>query len=512
MKTLGIVLLSFLLFILLSVFGLAFTVNQIVLSPSFITGVVNDINFSQTARDILEEQEPNLDEDLPQELVDAIFDTLDQIEPVLKENFNIAVRDTYDYVLGKANAPYLQEILGDSFMNAQFVESVLEKIDLSRIIDEAMKEQTTSSGEPEDALQKSLLATFDKLEPTIKKQVAAASDPAFKYLLGQTQTINLKNILRQNILNKEFLTEMINAVDITSIMRDVTGDELGMELPQGIKLSSTEVDQIIVAAEPAIKKGLISAADPIADYLLGIRASFSITIPWDTVSVAAKSIVKRAFLRQLPPELATATPAQIDQAYEIYWASAQSSLPTSFDLDSTMLGEDISQSIDDGLNSAQDELTSARDYINEASIDMEEALNEARPFIRMFQMAYWGLIILILLVIGGIILIHRSVRGATRDLGINFLVYGAINLIGVLILKNTIGKPEFIQRFVEGDIPDSVWNIISPVIQRLTQPLFVLTLACTIIGVALLVVSFVYPKREPVEPIVETNQLPPQSP
>ena len=202
MKTLGIVLLSFLLFILLSVFGLAFTINQIALTPGFITGVVKDIAFSQTARDILEDQESNLDEDLPQELVDAIFDTLDQIELVLKENFNIAVRDTYDYVLGKANAPNLQEILGDSFMNAQFVESVLEKIDLSRIVDEAMKEHTTSSGEPEDTLEKSLLTTLDKLEPTIKKKVVAASDPIFKYLLSQTQTINLKNVLRQNVLNK----------------------------------------------------------------------------------------------------------------------------------------------------------------------------------------------------------------------------------------------------------------------------------------------------------------------
>jgi hypothetical protein len=512
MKTLGIVLLSFLLFILLSVFGLAFTINQIALTPGFITGVVKDIAFSQTARDILEEQESNLDEDLPQELVDAIFDTLDQIEPVLKENFNIAVRDTYDYVLGKANAPNLQEILGDSFMNTQFVESVLEKIDLSRIIDEAMKEQTASSREPEDALEKSLLTTLDKLEPTIKKKVVATSDPIFKYLLSQTQTINLKNVLRQNILNKEFLTEMINAVDFASIAKDVMGDQLDIELPQGIKLSSGEVDQIIAVLEPAIKKGLISAADPIADYLLGIRSSVRITIPWDTVSVATKSIVKQAFLRQLPPELATATPAQIDQAYDIYWASAQSSIPTNFDLDSTILGEDFTQSIDDALTSAQDELTNARDSINEAGIDMEEGLNEARPYIKMFQMAYWGLILLILLVIGGIILIHRSVRGATRDLGINFLVYGGLNLIGVLILKTTIGRPEFIQRFIEGDIPDSVWNVISPVIQRLTQPIFIFTLACTIIGVALLVVSFVYPKREPIEPIVETSQPPPQSP
>jgi hypothetical protein len=308
------------------------------------------------------------------------------------------------------------------------------------------------------------------------------------------------------------MTEMINALDVKSITEDIVGDQLDMVLPQGIKLNSDEVDQIMVAVEPALKMGMISAADPIADYLLGIRPSFSITIPWDTAAVSTKSIVKQAFLRQLPPELATATTAQIDQAYDIYWASAQSSIPTIFYLDSTILGEDISQSIDDGLNSAQDALTSARDSINEATIDMEEALNEVQPFIRLFQIAYWGLIVLILLVIGGVVLIHRSVRGATRDLGINFLVYGAINLIGMLILKNIIGKPEFIRSIVEGEIPDSTFDVISPVIQRLTQPLFIFALVCTIIGVALLVVSFVYPKREPIEPMVETNQPPPQSP
>jgi hypothetical protein len=512
MKILGIVLLSFLLFILLTVFGFAFTVNQIALTPSFITGVIHDIDFYQTTRDILELQELTADEQLSSQLIDILIDTLDKIEPVLKENINIAVRDTYDYVLGKANAPNLKEILGDSFMNAQFVESMLEKIDLSQIVDEVMKEQTTSSGEPEDALQKSLLATLDKLEPTLKKHIVAASDPVFKYLLGQTQTINLKNVLRQNIINKEFMTEMINALDVKSITQDIVGDQLDMVLPQGIKLNSDEVDQIMVAVEPALKTGMISAADPIADYLLGIRPSFSITIPWDTAAVSTKSIVKQAFLRQLPPELATATTAQIDQAYDIYWASAQSSIPTIFDLDSTILGEDISQSINDGLNSAQDALTSARDSINEATIDMEEALNEVQPFIRLFQIAYWGLIVLILLVIGGVVLIHRSVRGATRDLGINFLVYGAINLIGMLILKNIIGKPEFIRSIVEGEIPDSTFDVISPVIQRLTQPLFIFALVCTIIGVALLVVSFVYPKREPIEPMVETNQPPPQSP
>ncbi len=508
MKTLGIVLLSFLLFILLSVFGLAFTVNQIALTPGFITGVIHDIDFSETTRDMLEQQELTSDEQLSSELVDIIIDTLDKIEPVLKENINIAVRDTYDYVLGKANAPNLKDTLGDSFMNAQFVDSVLEKIDLSQIVDEVMKEQTQSSGGPEDTLQKSLLATIDKLEPTIKKQAVAASDPIFRYVLGETQTIDLKSITRQKVLNKEFMTEMIDAIDIKTITKDMIGDQLNMQFPQGIILTSSEVDQIITALEPAVKTGMVSVADPIADYLLGIRPSFSVTVSLDTAMTSAKSVIQQAFLRQLPPELAGATPAQIDQAFDVYWPTARSNMPTSFVLDSSTFGESVSESFTKMLDNAQEGLAEMRNSIDEASISLKEALDEVQPFIRMFQMAYWGLIILILLVIGGIILIHRSVRGATRDLGINFVLYGAIGLVVVLIIKSIVGSPEFIQNFIKGDVPDYALNIISPVIQRLTQPLFTFTLACTIIGVALLVVSFVYPKREPT---VETNQ-PPQSP
>jgi hypothetical protein len=508
MKTFGIVLLSFLLFILLAVFGFAFSVNQIALSPGFVTGVINDIDFSQTTRDAIEyQQTPYPDENSPQELVDAIIDTVDEIEPVIKEKTNIAVRDMYDYVLGKANAPDLKETLGNSFMNTQFVDSILVKIDLSRIVDEAMKAQTTPSGGTEDAFQESFLAALDKLEPTLKKGVVATSDPVFKYLLGNTQTINLKSITRQNIINKEFVTEMTNAMDVKLITKDLIGDQLDMLLPQGIRLNSGEVDQVIAAIEPAIKTGMISSADPIADYLLGIRPSFNLTIPWDTTSISTKAIVKQAFLRQLPPELAGATPAQIDQAYEIYWASAQNSIPKSFYLNADILGEDVSQSISDVLTSAQNGLADARDGINEASTSMAKARNEVRPYITLSRFIFWSLILVILLIIGGLILIHRSVRGATLNLGIVFLVYGAIELIGVLIIRSIIGGPAFIQRFVDGDIPEYVFNIISPIMQRLTQPLFIFTLACTIIGIALLVVFFVYSKKQP---NMETSQPPSQ--
>ena len=150
-------------------------------------------------------------------------------------------------------------------------------------------------------------------------------------------------------------------------------------------------------------------------------------------------------------------------------------------------------------------MADARNGINDAATNLTEVRNEIRPYVTLAQSLFWSLILLILLTIGGIILIHRSVKGATRDLGITFLVYGGITLIGVLILKSTIGRPEFVQRFISSDTPEYALNIISSVIQRLTQPLFIFTLACTILGAGLLTVFFVYLRRGAQAPANQTT-------
>ncbi|OGN87893.1 MAG: hypothetical protein A2Z74_02515 [Chloroflexi bacterium RBG_13_46_9] len=492
MKNVAVVLLCIFLFKLLFVFGLAFTVNQIALSPGFITGVVYDIDFSKTANDLLQTPEFSPDFDMSQELRDTLIDTLDAIEPVLKENIRIAVRDAYDYALGKANTPDLQAVLSDSFMNSDFVNSLLQKIDLSQIIDQTLAEQLISTRPEDEDLKTAFISAVDKLEPTIKQGVTDASEPIFRYILGETDSIDLKTILRQYIINRAFITDVVNALDLKLIAKDMIGSQLDLTLPLGITLNDNEIDQIIAASEPTIKTSLISAADPIADYLIGNRPSFSITVPWN--SSAAKPVVKQAFLRQLPPELAVATTAQIDMAYEIYWASAKSAIPSSFTINSTIFSADFDQSIDDMIQSAQDALVEARDGIDEASVQLDDALNTARPFINLARILYWSLALLILFVIGAVILIRRSF-GAARDLGITFATYGVLELIGVLILRFFLGKPAFIQGFINGDIPDSVWDIISPIIQRLTQPLLIFSIVCLIIGIISLVVFIVYPRK-----------------
>ena len=151
-------------------------------------------------------------------------------------------------------------------MNSQFVADLLDKVDLSQLVSQELKNQNGTGIETglSDAFQNALVTTIDKLEPSLKKQVAAASDPIFKYLLMQTSSIDLKSILRQTVLSNSFMSEVINNLDFTAVTNDTLNEQLGIaQLPKGIKLSNQQVDRVITALEPSIKAVLTNASGDI---------------------------------------------------------------------------------------------------------------------------------------------------------------------------------------------------------------------------------------------------------
>jgi hypothetical protein len=495
-KNTAVVLLCILLFLSLSTFGFAFTVHRIALSPGFVTGTLDSIDFSKAANDILQSSEMSSEINISHQLQIAIIDNLDSVEPVLKDKINIAVKDIYAYMLGKSSARDFKSALDDSFMNPDSVNAILQKIDLAQLVDAILTEQITSPSPEDEDLLNSIVSATNKLEPTIKQGLVNASSPVFKYALGESQSIDLKTILRQNIINQAFITELANALDIKSIAKNLLDDQLDLALPLGITLNNSEIDQIIVAIEPAIRTGLISAADPIADYLIGIRPEFTITIPCTDALPSIKPVVKQAFLRQLPSELVGASQAQINTAFDVYWAMAQNSIPTTFTIDSSTFAGDLPSTINDMVTSGESALTDVRMNIDDASTSLAQGRDESHPYISMAQFLFWSLVALTLLVIGAVIILRRSVKGSTRDLGITFTAYGVMSLVGVLVFRVFLGRPTFIQGLTNNEIPDYLWDIVSPIVQRLTQPLFIFTLICLFIGIVLLVVYFVYPKRQ----------------
>jgi len=130
LKGFGVGILSFLLFLSLTIFGVAFTLNNTVLNPEFVVSEVDKIEVSSLTREIAEEQ---IGGQLPEEMLflkEAAYNIISEQEPWLKEQVKAAIYTSYDFFLGKSkqlsliiSLEALKENLRDSLWDA-FLQAV----------------------------------------------------------------------------------------------------------------------------------------------------------------------------------------------------------------------------------------------------------------------------------------------------------------------------------------------------------------------------------------------------
>ena len=106
-----------------------------------------------------------------------------------------------------------------------------------------------------------------------------------------------------------------------------------------------------------------------------------------------------------------------------------------------------------------------------------------------FRLGYVCLIALIIVLILGIILLCRNVKGACRNLGIVFFIYGAGALAVVLITKYFA-----LQKLAEANIPQALNNIPVILLNDVLSPLRLVSLVCLIGGILLIATSLIYPR------------------
>jgi Na+/phosphate symporter len=112
-----------------------------------------------------------------------------------------------------------------------------------------------------------------------------------------------------------------------------------------------------------------------------------------------------------------------------------------------------------------------------------------REYVGRVRLAYILSIVVSVLLIAGIALIYRNVKGSTRTLGIVFLASGLVLLVLALIGKN-VGGEQMLQAMVGTPQQLQVWA--SQVLVDLLAPLQWLGVGFMAGGVGLLVASFVY--------------------
>ena len=102
LKGLAISIMTLILFLSLAVFGTVFMLKSTLLNPEFVVAQVDRLDISSLAREVIEEQ---VGGQIPPEaefLEEAMYSTIADNEPWIKEQASAAIYSGYDYLLGKS--------------------------------------------------------------------------------------------------------------------------------------------------------------------------------------------------------------------------------------------------------------------------------------------------------------------------------------------------------------------------------------------------------------------------
>jgi hypothetical protein len=504
LKVVAAALLGFLLSLSLVIFGLVFTVKMTALNAGFITSRLDALDVSAVAEEIIDEQVPKgeLPKEFTEELRIALLDTVDRLEPIVKEQVNASINSTLDYLLGKKTSLDLALTLKNTFLNSEFIASFLEEIDISSLAEAYLSAEAVQAELPaefNEELRAALVDAIDRLEPVIKERVGAVAEPVIDYSLGMSQNLDPVSILRESLLNSDFVAFLLDQLDIPSLLADVDMSSLALdflsqqsseELPEEVKYLTEYVDEIIIELEPWLKEQASAVADPVFSYLLGESQSLNVSISMEPVREALDNTLKVAFLESPPAGLASLSQTELEQYFDEHYGELTEGLPLAYELDASAL-EATKIEITKALADVETRLEKGRQDVAKSLSEAEKALGEAREYIGYFRLGYSLLIVFMLLLMAGIILIYREVKGAARTLGSIFLTNGVLDLIAVLVTKALIKTP-LAQLEVSASLRE--WTIQS--VSSSLAPLLVLAIVLLVLGAALLAISIIYPRRQ----------------
>ena len=311
---------------------------------------------------------------------------------------------------------------------------------------------------------------------------------------------------------------------ISSIARDVTEDQIGKELPQGSEFLMEVAYNIIERQEPWIKTQLKNAINIGYDYFLSKTNSLSITIPLSELKTSLKNsfwaelesylqgqlagksdaeissylqnIIQQFPQDMLPDELSTIPTSERNLYIEQYFREIAGVPPKSgAPLIDPYYKDLADQYANDFIDSFVSDIPNAY-TIDESSIgsDTMSVFRDIRTYIGYFQTYFYWLIALLIVLAALIFLVNWSIKVPARALGIELLVIGIIDLVGIF-LQRMLPLTKWISDMGKFEIPTSLNTWIQGLINDVTAVALPLAIAILVIGIALLVLSIVLPSR-----------------
>ncbi len=355
-------------------------------------------------------------------------------------------------------------------LNAGFITSHLERLDISSLLDEL---DTGDIYEGNPGVVNYAREIIEDNEPEIKQRLGQAIDDIYDYLLRRSESLDLAEVLRDTILDPDFAIDMVEQSDLALLAEELVVTMMPEDLNLPFSMEPYLGD-IAVALEPWLKQQAGAVIPELYDYILGEGQGPGLVISLESAKGIFRDSFEEAFLESPPPQMAGMSHAELEQAFAGFYAQFEDEIPVAIELD---------------LNDLE-----APDQVAESLTEVEDALAESQRYIGLFHTMYGVTIGLMLLMVAGIILIYREVRGSSRVLGIVFGTYGVIGLIMVFVARAVSRAP-----VMNLDVPASFQDWLMRLSDSCLTPMLILATILLVVGAALLAVSFIYRSRQPQE-------------
>jgi hypothetical protein len=490
LKGLALTLLGFLLFVSLNLFALVTELNMTALSPSFVSKEAARLNLTSVVSDVVQIQGGDASS---AQMKQTIVDTLQKLEPEIDKQLTALIYSVYDYMLGKKPNPELARDLRSTFLSKAFVDKAVSEVDLAPFMSTLVSPAPPGS---ENSIQATLASTAVKMAPELKSQIGAAADPVLAYLTNETQSIDLATVMRQSLMSDAFMSEVIDEGDLSEPLSQLLSGTLSQQVPADASFLTNYINanmpKTIDAIQPELKAQLKPAVGLIADYLVGKTSSFSVDVQLGPVAEALKKNIKTAILASPPAEFAGLSQDVISAQFDTYWAGLISAMPASVPINEQLIGADSQAQVAGMLTGFQTQLTDMKTQLNSGLGEAETQMKMVRPYIGYYQMGYWVLIVFILLLIGCIYLIYRSLKAASSMVGKYFLTIGIEGIVIFLAAKYLGGSylPS-----LQG-VPAALQDWLPQLLDDIMKPELIIGIVFAVIGLALVIFVMLYKRAK----------------
>ncbi|MEN8613734.1 hypothetical protein ABFB09_00430 [Dehalogenimonas sp. THU2] len=359
--------------------------------------------------------------------------------------------------------------LNFTVLNPGFINGQIERLDVADVFREAVIESGTIDDTPR-AIRVFLDEELPEFSDEMKAAVSGAVDRFYDYLHGRTDTLDLQVALGETVFAPELVYSLADRIDWPDLAEELIQENTGPNIDPIFAYLLDYIDNATVKMEDWYKDALRKLFPPMKEYLLGTSQSLDIFIPLDQPLTTLYITLLDVYNRYPPPELSGLTLAQKQAAFDdFFFFQLVAGWPTAIEIDSSFFA-------------------AAPESINQGLDELKADIEELKKNLGYYWFGFYGLFLLIALLIGAAYLMLRERRKLLLYAGIIFFIFGLIGFVGVMVTNAIVGTgTDF------GDVPSAVQVWLPGLVESALRPILFFSIFAGAVGITGVILSHLHP-------------------